>query len=380
MRKNNRGAITVIFLAVVALVLTLILAATQSQLLLSIRRSQSAADILVATYEAESEANDIMARLVNGYLDSADIPKTTKEIGNITLEIEGVDGGDTQTIVVTASKGLAVGKVQAIRRITSVEEVDEVEMVLMLDCTGSMNQPSGSPGQSRFNAQEDAAVAFVNRISELPNANKFKLGIGIFGINSAWLQYNGRNITPDSGMSYSQMVSAIETGFGDSQSQSPECGRINTRGTNVGVAYRHAHDYLEGSREAGVKQIEIVITDGEPNSRTTDVDCSPSISCSLNCEDEAKDYLRCTVASSDVFVSEISQNGVRNPEVDAYAVTIFQNPPVDVVDLFRKYATEGGYFNANQANQLTGILDTLLTTILEENSNVTIKRVIPIPQ
>lgn len=376
--KLQRGAVTAIFLAVVALVLTLILATTQSQLLLSIRRSQSAADILIATYAAESEVNDIMARLAGGYLTDADIARTTKNVGDITLTIEGEDQGETQIVTVTANRGYAVGKVQGIRRVLSVEEVEEVEIVLVLDCTTSMNNSSGTPGKTRFNALEDAAVNFVSSVEDLPDADKYKIGVAVFGTTSAWLKYNGADILPGS-LSFPELRDALTIGFGNTRSSS-QCGSTVADYTNVGLAFRHGNDYLASTRQEDIKQIEIIITDGEPNSSLQDNRCAGSITCNLSCVDAAKDYLRCMLADNVTFVPEIGQNGVRDPDVDAYAVTILDNPPGDVIDIFNNYATENGYYNASRANELTEILEGILDNILEDRSTVTIKRVIPTPE
>lgn len=384
--KYQKGAITVIFLAIIALVLTLLMAATQSRLLLSLRRSQSAADILVATYRAESEANDIMARLLGGYMEDANIPRTSQNIGDMRIEVEGQDTGSTQIVTVTAFRGIAVGKVQAVRRVLSVDEVDEVEIVLVLDCTSSMDDSSGISGQTRFNAQEQAAVNFVDAVSREPDADKFNIGVAVFGTTSAWLTYNGQELTPDSSLSFQEIETAIEQSFGNTRAQS-QCGTLGSPSyvsdfTSVGTAFRHAHSYLRDSKRDGTKQIEIVITDGLPNTRLADPECPPYNACtnSGSCDAQAVNYLRCTVADRNTFVSEIGQNGVRDPEVDAYVVTIFNNPPQNVVSLFQNYATEGGYFNASRASELTGILDNILGRIIEDRSTVTIKRVIPIPQ
>lgn len=400
--KNQEGAITVIFLAVVALVLTLILATTQSQLLLSLRRSQSAYDILVATYGAESEVNDIMARLHGGYLKSADIPKFTKNVGDIRLEIEGEEEGDTQTVTVTALRGFAVGKVQAVRKLATRQEVSDVDIVLMLDCTGSMNDDDGSGTGTRFDALERAAVNFIDRMESLPDSDKFNLGVGVFGIDAKWMRSGGVEITPGSGLALSEIRRAIEDGFNSTDRQSPPCLSIMDA-TSIGTAFSFAHDYFAVNKSPGKKQIEIVITDGQPNSRIPDARCSPDLFCPGEssstfcqsnpygwscpspfsqgmCNSLAERYLSCTVADTNTFVPEINQNGIRDPEVDAYAVTIFRNPPVRVVDIFRNYATKDGYFNAARATELTGILEGILDRIIDERSSITVKRLIPTPQ
>lgn len=384
---SQAGAITIIFLTLVALVLTLILAATQSSLTLALRRSQSASDILIATYRAESEANDVMARLIGGYLTSADI-SDRYQVGDMRIEVEGQELGDTQIVTVTAFRGLAVGKVQAVRRLLSVEEVDEVEIILALDCTSSMdygaNCANCNSRPSRLDAQEQAAINFVESISNLQDSDKFKVGVSVFGIDSAWLQYNGVNVTPGSGLSFSEIQTAISQGFSTIRKNSPACIQV-ANGTSVGTAFRHSHDYFTSTKAEGTKQIEVVITDGEPNARIADSACSPGTACtnlSGLCNAAAYNYLRCTVADTTTQVDEISstQYGARDPEVDAYAVTIFDNPPQDVVTIFQKYATEGGYFNANRASELSGILSNILGRILEDRSTVTIKRIIPIAQ
>jgi len=388
--KNQKGAITVIFLAVVALVLILILTATQSRLLLSLRRSQSSIDILLANYEAESEVNNIMAKLIGGYLKKSNIPKTTKVIGGVRIEIEGKDTGETQTVTATVLRGLAVGRVQGVRKLTSIETLDNVEIVLMLDCTGSMDATDADPNctgsncPTRFDALRTAAVNFVNDISKLPDRDNIKLAVGIFGTSSAWLQYQGRDITSNSGLSFNQIANAIQTGI-NRKRVGGQCERVLDY-TSIGTAFRHAHDYLATTKKTDTKQVEIVITDGEPNSRLPDVFCPPSERCIPiessyeECIPKAYNYLRCTLADQKTFVSEINQNGVRDPEVDAYAVTIFPTPPESVVQIFNKYATEGGYFNASRANELSGILNKILNKILTERANITIKRVIPLPQ
>lgn len=374
------------FLAIIGLVLTLIMVATQSRVLLSLSRSKSAADILKATYQAESEANDVMAKLAGGYMSDANIPKTTKTVGDMKIVIEGKDLGDTQIVTVTAFRGIAVGKVQAVRRLLSTEEIDKVEIVLVLDCTTSMDSNSGNPNETRFKAQERAAINFVNAVGDLPDSDKFKIGVGVFGTTSAWLRYNGVSVSPDNNLSTSEISSAIDSAFGDTRVNS-QCGKEGAGYvkdyTSVGTAFRHAHDYLKNNKKDGTKQIEIVITDGVPNTRVYDAECKPYNEC-LNyqgaCDTAAKNYLRCTLADKDTYVPEIGQNGVRDSKVDAYAVTILDKPPADVVSLFQKYTTEGGYFNASRASQLDGILNNILGKILEDRSTITVQRVIPTPQ
>jgi hypothetical protein len=93
------------------------------------------------------------------------------------------------------------------------------------------------------------------------------------------------------------------------------------------------------------------------------------------------DFLTCSIATTDTNIPPISGTGVRSgardPEVDAYAVTIFASPPRDVVNLFNAYLTQNGYFNASRASQLKNILNNVLNEILRDRSTVTIKRTPP---
>ena len=411
MKKNKKGAVTIIFLTVLALIITLLLAATQSRLSLALRRSQSAGDTIVSSYKAESEANDVMSKLVGKYLGSANLDYT-ENVDGMRIDVKGKDEGSTQTVDVTVNRDFAVSSVQATREIKSVEQVDSVEMILALDCTGSMDDPSGAPGQTRFDAQKEAALSFIDTLSGLSNADKFKLGVTTFGINAKWLRVGGRDVSPENGLDFADIKSAVENGFGSTRSTSPACSEIMDA-TSVGTAFTFSHDYFSTHKQDGVKQIEIVITDGEPNSRIPSIGCSPNAFCPAfplspdgtqnYCEDNeygwqcyqyssykdgpyeadnfnqaaydtcqplAYDFLQCAVADTD-------SGGIRDPNIDAYAVTIFDNPPRDVVTILRNYTSENGYYNASRASQLKNILNVILNEILKEHSTVTIKRIIP---
>lgn len=391
--KNQRGAATLIFITIVAIIVTLLITVTQSRVLLSLRRTQSAADTVIAGYDAESEAYDVIARLLNGYLSSANIGTTTKQFGDTTLTITGEDTGTQQTVTVTAQRSFAVSKVQAVREVQSIGSIEDVDIILSLDCTGSMD--SDTP--TRFESLESAAVNFMNNLESRDDADKFHVGVVVFGVDSDWLKYNGQDVTPDSGFTLAQVRQAIQDGINRTHDESPACIPI-MNATSIGTGIIQAHDYFALHKRTSTKQIEIVITDGEPNSRIPDPRCSPDSFCPLNrsmctsnpynwscidpwsqaaCNTLGLDFLRCSIADTSTFVPEINQNGIRDPEVDIYAVTIFAHPPAEVVDAFKAYVTEDGYYNAARAAELTNILDDILKSIVSKRSTVTIKRVIP---
>ncbi|RJR30110.1 VWA domain-containing protein [Candidatus Microgenomates bacterium] len=390
--NNQKGAATLIFVTILAIIVTLLIAVTHSRLLLALRRSQSAADTIISGYDAESEAYDVISKLANGLLDIDSLGTYTKTFGDTTLIVSGEQIGNKQIVTVTAKRLYAVNKVQAVREVQSIENATDVDIVMALDCTSSMD--SGVP--TRFEALESAALNFIDSISSRTDSSKFRLGVLTFGVNAEWIKLNGRDVVPSSNMKLSDVRFAVEQGFGPTKDQSPACVPI-LNSTSIGSGVVKAHEYFESHARSNTKQIEIVITDGEPNSRIPEPKCSPNVYCPLFaslcsnpygwscypqrsepvCSDLGLDFLRCTVANSDTYVPEIGQYGIRNPDVDIYAVTIFDNPPQPVVEAFQTYTTENGYYNASRATDLTKILDTLLQTIVEKRSTVTIKRVIP---
>jgi hypothetical protein len=402
MKHYQKGAVVLLYVVLMVIIAILFLAITQSQLLLARRRSVSATDSIITAYQAESEINDFFARLTGGYIDSGDLPIIiNKNIGGTEIEIEATGDADNQTVTVTAKRAFAVSKIQGSRGIEVGTVSGNIDVILGLDCTGSMNGSADgvvSP-PTRFDAQEAAVVNFIDRLIELDQRDNFHLGVLVFGGDAKWLQHGGVDVTPDSGLSYEQIKLAVENGFNTYRHQSPACTPVIST-TSVGSAYLKEHEYFAGHKEEDRVQIEVVITDGYPNSRIPYDSCPPSVYCpayphgtcdsneygwvcfgssEVECNALGVDFLRCTLADSDTWVTELSQYGTRDPEVDAYGVTIFASPPSDVVDIFNTYASEGGYFNANQANELTDILDTIFEDIVEKYSGITFQRLIPLP-
>jgi type II secretory pathway pseudopilin PulG len=433
MMKTRRqgGAATLLYLMIMAVVISLLSAITFSRLMGSLKRSQSQADTVVATYEAESEINDLLARLTANFIPETSFPISySKNIGGTTINVKGTQSGQTQNIIVTSQRSFAVSRIEATRKIDSVREVDNVDMILSLDCTGSMDAGADCENcnskPSRFDSQKDAADNFVSKLAEISRAGtysgRFNLGIVVFGVDSKWLTYNGVEVTPKSGLTYDQIRAALAQGFGSTRATSPACTGLMDA-TSIGTAFATSHQYFSANKKPKTKQVEIVITDGEPNSRIPYPACGPSVFCpgfpkdpqgnnyceqnsegwscykydqyksgpwdsdNFNqtaydtCEPLAKDFLSCTIASKDTTIPPIQGQGVRNgardPDVDAYAVTIFTNPPRDVVSIFNSYLTQNGYYNATRASQLKNILNNVLNEILRDRSTITIKRTPP---
>ncbi len=429
--KRQSGAATLLYLMIMAVVISLLAAVTFSRLMGSLKRSQSQADTVVATYEAESEINDLLARLTANLIPENSFPISySKNIAGTTINVKGTQNGQVQNIVVTSQRSFAVSRIEATRKIDSVREVDNVDMILSLDCTGSMDAGADCENcntrPSRFDSQTEAADNFVSKLAEISRAGtysgRFNLGIVVFGIDSKWLTYNGVEVTPKSGLSYDQIRAAISQGFGSTRATSSACAGVMDA-TSIGTAFTRSHDYFAANKKLKTKQVEIVITDGEPNSRIPYPACGPSVFCpgfpkdrqgnnyceqnsegwtcynynqykdgpwdadNFNqtaynlCEPLAKDFLSCSIATKDTTIPPISGTGIRSgsrdPDVDAYAVTIFTKPPRDVVNIFNSYLTQNGYYNATRASQLKNILNNVLNEILRDRSTITIKRTPP---
>ena len=421
--KNQKGAVILLYVIIISVIAALLLAIAQSRLLLAFRRNQSSSDSLIALYQSESIANDYLARLVGGYLGDDDFPFTDMfDLSNSSVEVVGEQIDNVQTITVTTRRGLAVSTVEGVREIQSLGQFEDVDIILSLDCTGSMDAGArcsdcfDSP--TRLDAQTEAALNFVETIRDSDESEKFRVGIMVFGIDAKWLQFEGQDVKPDGTVAYNDMLSALDAEFASTRAESPACNRVMDA-TSVGSPYEASHDYFKLTKSDGTKQIEIVITDGIPNSRQPSASCTPNVFCPafpLNadntnycydneygwecyqgdsyqdgpfdsnrfnstayntCEPLGKDYLRCALATTETFVPQIGSEGIRDPDVDAYAVTIYNNPPRDVVTLFRRYATVDGYYNAARAEQLTSILEEVLKQIVAERSVVQLNKLIP---
>lgn len=429
-KTNQQGAATLVFLLVMALFVSLLAAVTYSRLLVSIKRSLSQADAVVTNYDSESAVNDILAKLKAGYFDEGNFAANyTETIEGTTLRIVRSQTGNTQSIVVTGERSFAVSRIEATRVIDSVSNVDNVDMILSLDCTGSMNaaaDPTRASAGTRFDAQKDAALNFVDRLiaitADPKYAGKFRLGIMVFGMDAKWLTLGGSNVTPGS-VQLSEIKTALNAGFGSTRATSSACTSVMDA-TSVGSAYAASHDYFKLHKSPKTKQVEIVITDGEPNTRIPYGGCGPSVFCpsfpksstgqnycdsneygwscyngdsykdgpydadNFNqaaynmCEPLGRDFLTCAIADTGTSIPPIPQSatnrkGVRDPDVSAYGVTILTNPPPEVVSIFTTYLSPNGYFNATRASQLKNILNTVLNEILRDHSTITIKRTPP---
>jgi hypothetical protein len=272
MRKThyNRGIITLVYILFIAVIATFVLAIGSSRILLAIARSRSAFDTLVSSYSAESEVSDILYKFSHNYLTDSNFTQT-KDVGDTHYTINSSDTGGTRTISVTAQRGFSTSKIQAIE--TGTGSASDVEILMALDCTSSMDQlanPANPGGPSRFIAQRDAAISFIDKISSLSSSNavNFSVGIVTYGVDSKFL------IEPTKKLDL--VKAAVLAGFSSTKLTSSACNGI-IDSTSVGTGFVASQEYFKTHTPSNpnTKRIELIITDGVSNSRIPYAPCVP---------------------------------------------------------------------------------------------------------
>jgi hypothetical protein len=392
---KEKGAALLLYVALISIIMMLLMVSTQSVLSLSLRRNLASTDNLLAGYQAESEVNNFLAKLIAGYITTSDLSSGVtldKVDAGTTLHIEAssniMGNKEIQTVTATARRSSAVNVIMGIREIVATENSPDVEIALILDCTSSMNDhadPAHSQLGSRFKQQRIAATeSFIDGIKSLPKNNNYHLGLGIFGLNSKWVDTSwvtGKSpviLSPDNTLTLSEIRDIVEKGITDKRGDGI-CTHVNDY-TNIGAGYKLANDYF-ATHTGNSKKIIVLITDGEPNSREADnISCPPSIYCvsaGPMCVAESQAYMRCQLADSNTFIPESGYYGRRDPSIDSYGITIYSNVSSEVQEIFRKYGAVNGYFNTGNATELPALLDKVLNIIIEKNSSYSLQRVIP---
>jgi len=408
----RRGAAAIIMVLFVTIAGLFVLAAWQSRLLLAVQRRQSVSDALAATYAAESEIYDWVARFLGDYpeLFNPALTDTARNIKSQTLpdgtklNVSGqlVDGD--QTLLVTANRQFASTNIRLSRSQSeeTSDEFDSLEIGLALDCTTSMNEPAtaacrdtccsgatcdnarfnngtGSVGYrncmtangcaTRIAEEKKAALGFVDAAADFASENadkEVRLGVAVFRLDAAWAQ------TPVADLG--AVRSAVEGGLGrwhSGSGGSPMCGLI-TGSTSIGSGFDLMNRDLEETAQTRRKQVEVLISDGEPNSRNAGYTpaCAGTVCSGGGCASAARQYLECSLRP-------LRDDGSRDEAVDAYAVTVLDSPPVAVTDIFNEWATR--YYNSADATNLGGILAGIFDQIVTQFSTINIKRLVPTP-
>lgn len=389
----KKGIATLITVFLVSMVGVFVVTAWQARLLLGIQRSTALVDVLKAGYTAESRINDLLAKFLGAYPNAFVFPFAIQETlaDGTVLDTTGVQEGNRYTMDVVAQRQFATTSLRLVReaQVSSQALYDQVDMVMNIDCTGSMNTRadancSGTSCTTRLHEARVAALAFVDEVANFNSGGELpllRLGLATFGITNKWIMQPTQDMTA--------LRTVITTQFADRQENSPACAApLNSGGTNVGGGLEFMHNYFANNYPVPndrLKKIEIIITDGEPNTNNPTSSgiamnyCGAIAGCNFNnpCESSANDFAACNLGRTNVLVSEINKLGLRNPEVDAYAVTISVQVPQTTKEMLEKYATN--FYDAVDATQLSDILQTLFEDILSDYSSFTFGRLRPTP-
>jgi hypothetical protein len=343
--KNNKGAVSLLTVMAMTIILVFLIAGGQTRLLLSLHRSRALSDTLILGYHAESKIYDLVARFLGGYAGAFTYPFENSETLSDGTEIttSGEESGRIQTLKVFAKRYFGTSRFEVVREDNTTAEnfFDRTEIVMSLDCTGSMGD-AACPDcvNTRMDEQKSAVTQFLDTLETIPGHELVKIGISVFAMKADWLytSYSGDGtptgtaVRPDSTLSLNQIRDAIRNGFGSSgESDSPACKKLLTY-TSVGSGLTFMHDYLRTSEIAGTKQVEVLITDGEPNQRIPYSRCPVNVFCpgdgiyccpsgsncyqtnwrcpagsgTTTCSPHARDFLRCALAdTTETWRSEV---------------------------------------------------------------------------
>ncbi|KKU97462.1 MAG: hypothetical protein UY28_C0020G0006 [Candidatus Amesbacteria bacterium GW2011_GWB1_48_13] len=445
LNKMRTGIATLLTVFLVSVIAVFMITAWQARLLLSVHRNRTDSDFIAASYNAQSEVNDTVAKFLGGYPNAFTYPFSVVNkvlpdgtILNITGEKDTTTG--IETITISTKREYASSRIVISKGGETSEEVQvkDSQILFALDCTGSMGaaacsdpscseiQPDTWPKITRMDKMKEAVDAFLEKLGETPGNEKVKVGISLYNLIGNWLytQYQpdgtpiGNPINPDNTWTIEEMRLAVKNGFGRSGGQeSPACKNVLSW-TNVGGGLDFMHKYFNNNNPPGIKQIEIIITDGIPNERTPNPKCGQYIFCPVEgafccpsgtkcnmtkplsddgqgwtcpqgsgentCEKHGMEYLACNLADTNTawipltFTQSPNPKGVRDPEVDLYSVTVLDKVPFPyVVNSFQDFSTK--YYNSNEAKNLPEILNDIFNTIMTSILTIEIKRVVPTP-
>jgi hypothetical protein len=404
MHQKHKGIATLLTVMVVCIVVMFILVAWQTRLLTSVNRKESMGDRLKATYAAESKIFDIIERFIQNYpLPAAG---TFNLGGGAKLVVQATSGGGMDTLRVSAVWPNASSQIEATRIVTASNEsnYDNVEIVLALDCTGSMERcadPSRSDTATcptRMDKEKEAALMFLDGIQALPSdeRSKYLTGVEVFKVETRWLSRSGVSFNPTSDIS--SLKSAVQASFSRKPSTSSACNFNNPSWwmsgnrngeTNLGSPLVFADDYLKTTEQIKRKQVEILVTDGLPNTANIEPRCQ-TINCSESvgvepCKTQTLNMLQCGLADSATSWKP-GIRGLRSPGVEVYAVTTLDSPQSQevgtynaTVNLFKNVNYVKKYYNSADASQLPGILQDIFDEIRTSTTFISIQHIIPSP-
>jgi hypothetical protein len=280
-------------------------------------------------------------------------------------------------------------------------------------------------GKRRIQAMKEAVLSFISDIANDPSHAKIYLGIDVFEINALWMKATDNTnlvLTNDQ----TRLTNAVNAGFGNTWNTSPAC-KLPFGNTSVGTGYSYAADYFAANPPAiGTKRVEIVVTDGDANSRIPHSKCPmtgypggvycpyfrsfctnptalsnawtcqesvinpPANQCIPDvdgdiycpqCKPHGFDFLECTVADTNTNwtsrVDGVTRKGMRDPNIDAYGVTILRTADMAQAtrDIFSNTNYVKQWYNDADANSLSSFLNSIFNDLTQQSTSIKIKKV-----
>lgn len=288
----KKGAVSLVLVLVMSVILVFLIAGWQSRLLLSMHRTRALSDILVLSYHAESRIYDLAARFIGGFGGAFTFPFETRETlaDGTELTTTGSQEGRVQSLSVLARRLFGATRLEMVREDLSTADrfFEDMEVVMSLDCTASMGEPAcDTCGSTRMDEQKRAVTNFLDTLETIEGHEMVKIGISVFALRADWLYTSyaadgtptGTAIRPNAALTLDQVRDAVRSGFGSSgEGESPACKKLLTY-TSVGSGVTFMHDYLASTADEGALQIEVLVTDGEPNQRIPHPGCPVNVFC-----------------------------------------------------------------------------------------------------
>lgn len=180
-----------------------------------------------------------------------------------------VTGGSTNTPglelrkVYDPSTGLLTLEAYATGSTTTTTSTAPVDIVLVLDVSGSMDDPiNGYDSQNKIDALKDAVNGFIDKVAEKsPNSS---IAVVKFASDKEYDVGNGYN---GSGYNYSQIVQSLTAvNEAGANSLKTAVNQLTAAGaTRADYGMQHAKTIVNGAMGNGRQKVVIMFTDGQPS-------------------------------------------------------------------------------------------------------------------
>lgn len=180
-----------------------------------------------------------------------------------------VTGGSTNTPglelrkVYDPSTGLLTLEAYATGSTTTTTSTAPVDIVLVLDVSGSMDDPiNGYDLQNKIDALKDAVNGFIDKVAEKsPNSS---IAVVKFASDKEYDVGNGYN---ESGYNYSQIVQNLTAvNEAGANSLKTAVNQLTAAGaTRADYGMQHAQTIVNGAMGNGRQKVVIMFTDGQPS-------------------------------------------------------------------------------------------------------------------